>query len=648
VYRIVQGQPVLEDPRSVGTDHQGSFDPPSTPSSHVPPLLASPERLELAWIVRRIHFALGDGQDPQDVEWAHDGHAFWILQSRPITALPRAGSEALRRLPQYWSRGNIKDSVPGVLCELSWSALQELVDTVAFAAVTVSRYPVPEGLEFVRRFHGRAYFDFTAMLWMFFDAFGVPPDVSARAVGGHQPGIDVPAGNPLKGSEGRRRRAASLRLFRALWNFEKKHTPGFRRHIAEMRSAAREPLELKTTGELKALLEVVHDRQHELALTVGLANAAYGRWLTPLEEMLKRPLGSRGSAVIAALSSGSGDVTSAEQGYRVSDLAQLAQTDRDALEWLLANRDPHAWTTLPPGSPFRRAFQGFLDEFGHRAALETDAANPRWVEDPSTLLAMIREQIAAHATADPRDRARERYRLAEVELRAKLPLLAPAARWMARGLRRAWAARELGKSALVAAVLPLRHLVLEIGRRLAAAGQLETPEQVFDLTSADLGSWLDGRWDGRGADELTTDRRLRREAWLQEEAADVIAGEGAAAVAAPSPQSPTNGVWRGIAVSSGHATGPARIVRSPEDAAHLTYGDILVAPSTDPGWTPLFLRASAVVMETGGYLSHGAIVAREYGLPAVVNIPGFLRQVNDGDTLDVNGDEGTVARVLLL
>jgi pyruvate,water dikinase len=74
----------------------------------------------------------------------------------------------------------------------------------------------------------------------------------------------------------------------------------------------------------------------------------------------------------------------------------------------------------------------------------------------------------------------------------------------------------------------------------------------------------------------------------------------------------------------------------------LQNGEVLVAPSTDPGWTPLFLRASAVVMETGGYLSHGAIVAREYGIPAVVNIPGLLDRVRDGQHLLVDGDAGKV------
>jgi len=124
----------------------------------------------------------------------------------------------------------------------------------------------------------------------------------------------------------------------------------------------------------------------------------------------------------------------------------------------------------------------------------------------------------------------------------------------------------------------------------------------------------------------------------------VIAGEGATETPFPISQPITNEGWRGIPVSAGHAYGTARVLTTPENGTRLSQNEILVAPSTDTGWTPLFLKASAIVMETGGYLSHGAIVAREYGLPAVVNIPGLLAEVNDGEMLTVSGGDGTVVR----
>ncbi|NUN50776.1 MAG: pyruvate, phosphate dikinase, partial [Candidatus Brocadiae bacterium] len=144
-----------------------------------------------------------------------------------------------------------------------------------------------------------------------------------------------------------------------------------------------------------------------------------------------------------------------------------------------------------------------------------------------------------------------------------------------------------------------------------------------------------------GARALVSDRREQVAAWERESAPDVIVA-GAPAAPPPPPAKPVDGMLRGMGVSSGRATGPARLIRHPAEGHRLKQGDVLVAPSTDPGWTPLFLRASAVVMEVGGMLSHGAIVAREYALPAVVNIPGLLGALRDGQNVTVDGNAGTV------
>ncbi len=95
-------------------------------------------------------------------------------------------------------------------------------------------------------------------------------------------------------------------------------------------------------------------------------------------------------------------------------------------------------------------------------------------------------------------------------------------------------------------------------------------------------------------------------------------------------------------MAAGKASGAARIIYHPDEGGKVHSGDVLVAPSTDPGWTPLFLRASAIVLEAGAALSHGAIVAREYGIPAVVNIPGVMKIIKDSQLITVDGDEGKV------
>jgi pyruvate,water dikinase len=114
------------------------------------------------------------------------------------------------------------------------------------------------------------------------------------------------------------------------------------------------------------------------------------------------------------------------------------------------------------------------------------------------------------------------------------------------------------------------------------------------------------------------------------------------AQAAPARAGTDDAVLRGVAVGAGLVRGIARVIHHPADGRRLQKGDILVAPSTDPAWTPLFLKAAGLVMETGGYLSHGAIVAREFAIPAVVNLPGVLATVRDGDLLEVDGGSGRV------
>lgn len=197
----------------------------------------------------------------------------------------------------------------------------------------------------------------------------------------------------------------------------------------------------------------------------------------------------------------------------------------------------------------------------------------------------------------------------------------------------------------MASIWPTRHLLLELGRRLVRAGHLAACEQVFHLSNAEVLCFLQGYWDGQGAEVLTQDRLAQRVAWLACDPPDVVIEDDSTGMTPVARRSTAEGqAWHGIGVSAGQATATARLVRHPHEGLRLGPGEILVAPSTDPGWTPLFLRASAVVMETGGYLSHGAIVAREYGLPAVVNIPGLLSQLTDGERLTVDGDLALVRR----
>lgn len=427
---------------------------------------------------------------------------------------------------------------------------------------------------------------------------------------------------------------------------------------ARARAQTDQPLADLPLPELLARLQQVQQEAQTFGYRFQLANLG-GVWTDYLTQTLERARPDQAQALSAGLMAGSRAVESAEQGYRLYEVAIAATQDPDARRCLAEQApDSRGWRRLPDHSSFRQALTAFLTEFGHRGVYEFELANPRWNENPAYLLECIGVLLAQEKLAVPYELAREKRQAAEAEV-ARLPLrLRPFVFWLARQARQAGAAREAGKSTLIALLEPLRAIAREIGRRMAADGLLQEQEDVFFLTWPDLIAFLRGEWAGQGAAVLAADRKEQRDAWFTSTPADVFIcdaeGRPAAlpetfgkeiAVSEERPDTASNhsdALLRGIAASPGQVSGRARIIRHPDEGRRLQAGEILVAPSTDPGWTPLFLRASAVVMETGGYLSHGAIVAREFGLPAVINIPGLLERVEDGAWLTVDGSRGRV------
>lgn len=622
------------------------------------PILTDDAAVELARHVTRVLWALGDGQDPQDIEWVYDGHEFWLVQARPVTRVPRNVPERAKSLPVIWSNGNVKDAVPIVLSTYGWSMMRQIINVNLYTPHRVSGYPVPSGIETIRRFEGRPYFDLTSMAWIYYDAVGLPSAELNRSLGGYQPEIPLPTDGPFS-PDARRRNGARFRLLRAIRKADRQGPQVIREVYEQVERWSEQDLTALTDQELVLHLENVMKAAVAFAPHSMLANTSAGIWQQALEVLVERIARGRGIALAAALLSGSGNVVSAEHGFRLYDLARTARTDPVALGPLQHDPDfPQTWKQLPASSPFRKEFEAFLKEFGHRGVYEVDVLNPRWNDDPTYLIDQIRIILELGADQeDPRHTAQRRRVDAETEVASRTRLFRRPIRWLTRRAHRGYALREASKSALVAFLGPTRHILLEVADRMIAAGNLESADDVFFLSAVDVELFLRGLWDGNGARNLVADRKAQREAWLNESPPDVFLvgkdgefrpwnGETVSAEGFGERTQPSREVrgdqLKGIAVSSGSMRGTARVLMHPNEGQRLGQGEILIAPSTDPGWTPLFLRAGAVVMEVGGYHSHGAIVSREYGLPAVANIPGLLEQVRDGDEVLVDGDQGTV------
>jgi pyruvate,water dikinase len=193
--------------------------------------------------------------------------------------------------------------------------------------------------------------------------------------------------------------------------------------------------------------------------------------------------------------------------------------------------------------------------------------------------------------------------------------------------------RESRDHAVNMALTALRVPALAIDKRLVAAGALDEPSDVFYLQLADLEKAAGG--SGIDLRPLVAERRERHQYWCKVAPPPAIG-------AAPAVTGQAEGVLRGVAASAGLVTARARVVLTLDQADRLQPGEVLVTRGTSPAWTLLFGTAAAVVTEGGGMLSHCAIVAREYGIPAVVGASGATRQIRDGDMITVDGTQGRV------
>ena len=278
----------------------------------------------------------------------------------------------------------------------------------------------------------------------------------------------------------------------------------------------------------------------------------------------------------------------------------------------------------------------FLKDYGHRAVNEFELAQPRWREDTTYLEQIIASFRQENTETDTQVVQRvEQRESAEEELSAILEEKAGLRKQIESELdftRRYMPFRETAKFYLMLGYEQIRRALLELDRRYQLDGG------IFYLMPDELKQLI----DGETFDEVIATRKKRRELMLQIEMPDVIFSDALEDIGAPISVDAAE-TYIGVGVSAGVATGNARVFLRPTDVNPSDRNYILVCPSTDPAWTPLFLHAAGLVMERGGILSHGAVVAREYGVPAVANIPNATQHIADGQTLQVDGNQGTVS-----
>lgn len=421
--------------------------------------------------------------------------------------------------------------------------------------------------------------------------------------------------------------------------------------------AALTPAQLAARGQLG---ERFYARQAYLSAgAIAFSSASFDT----LGSFLTRWLGE--AELRATLCTGLDTIESARPALGLWQLAQQVRASEE-LSLLFAESPPAAVLAQieasRAGSPHARRFgqslDVFLQQFGHRALSEIELAHPAWADEPDVVIALIRGLLAGEAP-DPfltaeRQRARRLEATRRVERRLGLPRRLIFRRLLGNAQTYLWA-REQAKTNWTKCMHRLRQDFRELGRRLAAAGVLATPEDVFFLVAAEIYALADPptRAESPAAREARATVARRRAEYERNRAVtlpETFTGRPlplAVSTHEPSPAEttavePEPLVLRGMACSPGRVTGPARVIHSPETGERVLPGEVLVAPVTDAAWTPLFLSAAAVVVDIGGLLSHGSTVAREYGLPAVINVKTGTTRIPTGRLVTVDGDRGEV------
>ena len=333
-----------------------------------------------------------------------------------------------------------------------------------------------------------------------------------------------------------------------------------------------------------------------------------------------------------------------EMNQALEELARKVRSDASLKRIFSTHQPEELWAVLgeqPEGRHFLDELSLFMDRYGHRETVVSTSLLPTWKDEPELALGIITSFAAQPPPASTgipawlaaRDEILQHPRLRGGLLRSAFLETLELARCIIQ-------IREDTHFYATLSMPVFRRALLEFGRRLVTAGVLDTPEDVYHLRLAELERAGGKTLPAELIEEFRTAVQRRKQARLSLEDTPLVDPR-----LFPSPELEGDALLGGMPGSPGVAEGPVCIVRDGSEFDKLSAGDILVAPYTNPSWTPLFQRAAAVVVDTGSLASHAAIVAREYGIPAVMGTINGTRTLQDGQQIRVDGNQGMVFRV---
>ena len=607
------------------------------------PALSEQQLLHLSDLATRVENHFGDARD---VEWGITEQQVYVLQARPVvvpSTRNRRGSRRDRpwdRRKIVWSNANVGEALPGVATPFTWSVLSQFSDLGFRRAFGAMGCTVPRDAELVGDFRGRIYINLTEFSSIMSQIPWIHPSTLVR-LGGGQYASELDEVVAERSSTGFFLRLPQTVSRYARENFRlQSRIDEFETYFSDerLRIHGIDPRLLEPSG----LDRMLGDVEHLLDETGSILLTAYANLLTAvlaLTGVLRTFAQGEGSGFYRELLSGLQDVASARPGFVLRQIARTAREEPEVAEQLrVAELSELTVAGLPAGRT-REALRRFLEDYGYRGIREAEIAAPRWSEDPTLMFAALRSHLGSRTDVDDRDRDLRRARQeAEDKLRKSVPFpLRPSVTKLLEVVQRFTRMREHLRGHVVEVLGMFRRIALEASRRIEAREPEAGPDAAFFLTLTEVRRVL---YDDNERVAIRVQRRRleyeRNQALPEPPTTFVGFPPVDAGVASTSKR------LRGLAASRGVAEGRVRILRDASQAANFEPGEVLVVAAADTGWAPLFLAASGVVTELGGPLSHAAIILREYGVPAVVNVMNVTRSLRDGDLVRIDGDAGTV------
>lgn len=579
---------------------------------------------------------------PMDIEWAFDEKGtLFCLQARPITTIKQVHLNELDGGlfcdNEVFTRANIGEMMPGPVSPLTYSVFGRAIEVGLqdfYIACGVQKEFTEDWLYF-RMFYNHLFFSMTRLV-----------DISEAVLLNEQENVEFAiTGDRLGERFGDYRpvrpRAFPLRLWNQFGQF---------RYLAAGKKRMRKLEVLADSFSLNETSDP-HELYRELDDSLEVLNSAYAHHYCTSSQS-----GSYQSALMSILSSGKdqpgpedfrdaallmSDLRDLESADLVQSIDRMHETYRDSPEVVDCIQSDSGCQDTPLVNEFKGKFNELLHKHGHRCVREAELREKSWDEDPGKLIELIRKKFQAGERIGIHRKTFEEHK---EEISADMGWMSKRILAMVLGpARTAVSRREYTKSLAVKVQQKIKKAYLKLAAMMVEMGLLDDVDQVFFLTHQELGTYL--KAPEASIKDLAEERRI-----LFPESFKLRFPDHCQGYPEPLPRDAPgiqiNGdAVKGLPVSAGIVEAKIRLVEKLEDAGSLEKGEIMLCQYTDVGWTPYFSLAAGLITEIGSPLSHGAVVAREYGIPAVVNAKGALGFFKNGDLVRLDGSSGIVRKM---